>query len=330
MSHVVTSLSLVSGIGGIELGLRLAIPGLRVLGYVEREAFAASVLLARMEDEILEPAPVFCGNLEDFDASEFAGVDLVTAGLPCQPFSVAGQQRGHDDERAIWPEFVRIVSECRPALVFLENVPTFVTGGWFRRPGEELSRLGYEIAPPLFLAASDVGASHIRERVFILAYRSGIQISRFSCAGPSEARHCGEELALSLANAISERGQQESRCASCDESQDERRQHDNQPECNEQIVGDTEQHDGRQGQGESIAVQPPCAWPPSPSDWERWAKVPQALEPAFCRMADGLPHSLEPHGNTTERLRALGNAVVPIVSAIAFRILIEEAQCMSS
>ncbi len=98
---MVTSLSIVSGIAGLDLGLQLAIPGLRVLAYVEREAYAAAVLLARLEDESLEPAPIWCGNLEDFDARPFRGVDILTAGLPCQPYSVAGQQKGHEDERAI-------------------------------------------------------------------------------------------------------------------------------------------------------------------------------------------------------------------------------------
>lgn len=169
-SSRLTVLSVCAGIGGIELGISL-VTDTRVICYVERESFAASVLLARMEDASLEPAPIWCGALEGFDARPFAGVDLLTAGLPCQPYSLAGKREGDEDERAIWPGLIRIVSECRPAMVFLENVPAFIAGGFFRRPGEELSRLGYRIERPLFLRASDLGAPHRRERVFILAWR---------------------------------------------------------------------------------------------------------------------------------------------------------------
>jgi site-specific DNA-cytosine methylase/intein/homing endonuclease len=107
-------------------------------------------------------------NLEvDSDNSYIADGAIVHN---CQPYSLAGEQKGNEDERALWPEFARIVAECRPSLVFIENVPAFVIRGGFRPLGEELCRLGYELEDPVFLAAGDVGAPHIRERVFILAH----------------------------------------------------------------------------------------------------------------------------------------------------------------
>lgn len=174
-------LSLCSGIGMLDEAARIVWPGARTAAYCEWEAYAAAVLLARMEDASLEPAPVWGGDLRDFNAQPFRGVvDMLVAGLPCQPYSCAGRQRGNDDARS-WgedgagplPQFLRIVGECRPAVVFLENVPAWVMGGWFRPVGEELCRLGYEIEEPVFLAAADVGASHERERVFILAHLPG-------------------------------------------------------------------------------------------------------------------------------------------------------------
>lgn len=173
-----TTLGICSGIGMLEEAVRLVFPGSRCAALCEWEAYAAATLLARMEDAALECAPVWCGDLRDFDAAPFRGlVDIITAGLPCQPYSVAGRKQGNTDARS-WgeygdgpiPGFLRIVEACRPALVFLENVPTWVRAGWFRLVGEELCRLGYEIVEPVFLAAEDVGASHKRERVFILAY----------------------------------------------------------------------------------------------------------------------------------------------------------------
>jgi len=76
-------LSLCSGIGGLDLGVKLACPGARTVCFVEWESYAAAILLARMEDETLEPAPVFCGDLREFDGSWWQGrVDLVAAGYP--------------------------------------------------------------------------------------------------------------------------------------------------------------------------------------------------------------------------------------------------------
>ena len=104
-------LSLFSGVGGLDLGVELACPGARVLGYCERDAYAASVLLARMEDEALEPAPVF-SDLCSFDGSPWSGaVDLIFGGIPCQPHSLAGKRQGAEDERDLVWEFLRVVGE---------------------------------------------------------------------------------------------------------------------------------------------------------------------------------------------------------------------------
>ena len=164
----VNGLALCAGVGGMELGLHLAIGDTyRTVGYVEREAYAAATLVARMEDEALDRAPIW-DDLATFDGRAMRGsVDLVSAGLPCQPYSVAGTQKGHADERALWPEFVRIVRECEPSLVFIENVPGFRKH--FEPVWRELRRLGFEWAPPLLSTASESGAPHIRERFFALA-----------------------------------------------------------------------------------------------------------------------------------------------------------------
>lgn len=159
----------------LDLGLHAAFAA-RTVCYVEREAFAASQLVALMESGLLDAAPVW-SDLATFDARAWRGrVDCIIAGLPCQPYSAAGKREGNDDRRS-WgegdgpiPHFLRIVDESRPAVVWLENVTAWVMGGFFRPVGEELCRLGYELEKPLLLAASDVGASHQRERVFIMAH----------------------------------------------------------------------------------------------------------------------------------------------------------------
>ena len=113
-------LALCAGVGGLELGLTLAIPGYRTVGYVEREAFSASTLVGRMEEEALGPAPVW-DDLSTFDGRPWRGkVDIVTAGFPCQPFSAAGKGLGTEDERWLWPDIERVIREVQPRWVFLE------------------------------------------------------------------------------------------------------------------------------------------------------------------------------------------------------------------
>jgi DNA (cytosine-5)-methyltransferase 1 len=115
-------LSLCSGAGGLDLGLAIAIPGYRAVGHVERETFAAATLVARMEDASLDQAVVW-DDVGAFDGRPWRGaVDIVTAGYPCQPFSVAGRRLGSVDPRHLWPHVARIICEVQPPFVFLENV----------------------------------------------------------------------------------------------------------------------------------------------------------------------------------------------------------------
>lgn len=146
----------------------------RTAAFCEWESGAASTLLARMEEQSLEPCPVWCGDMRDLSDDELRllrkiGIDIFTAGSPCQPFSVAGKQRGLEDERAMGADgdgpifqMLRIIGAIKPRFVFLENVPRALEH--FRGIGQSLERMGYEIAPPLVLAAEDVGASHKRDR----------------------------------------------------------------------------------------------------------------------------------------------------------------------
>ncbi|MEZ5900958.1 MAG: DNA cytosine methyltransferase [Hyphomicrobiaceae bacterium] len=168
-------LSLCSGAGGLDLGLAIAIPGYRAVGHVERETFAAATLVARMEDAALDQAVVW-DDVGTFDGRPWRGaVDIVTAGYPCQPFSVAGKRRGADDPRHLWPHVARIIGEVEPPFVFLENVAHHLRLG-FPEVAAGLVGMGYRLAAGLFTAA-EVGAPHKRERLFILAIREGDELA---------------------------------------------------------------------------------------------------------------------------------------------------------
>lgn len=161
-------LSLCAGGGGLDLGLMLAEPGFHSRAFVEWEAYPRTVLVAGQRAGYFAPAPIW-DDLRSFDARPFHGAfDIVLAGYPCQPFSAAGKRGGADDPRHLWPDVARVIRECAPEWVFLENVAGHVTLG-LETVLRELWRMGYTPAAGLFSAA-EVGAPHQRLRIFILAH----------------------------------------------------------------------------------------------------------------------------------------------------------------
>lgn len=162
-------LSLCAGIGGIELGLKLAMGnGYRTVCYVEGEIPCASILAARMQDGTLCDAPIW-SDVKTFNPRPWRGrVDIVTAGYPCQPFSCAGKRKGADDPRHLWPYIARIIHVIRPRYVFCENVPGHVSLG-LRDVRCDLQGMGYSVQAGIFSAA-ECGAPHIRKRLFVLAH----------------------------------------------------------------------------------------------------------------------------------------------------------------
>lgn len=164
-------LSFCSGYGGIERGLDLAGFKHRVLAYVEIEAFAIANLVAKMEDNKVVPAPLW-SNLKTFPSEIFRNkVDVITAGYPCQPFSAAGSRQGEDDPRHLWPVIKKHIATIRPFRCFFENVEGHISLG-LRDVLEDLAGLGYSTTWGLF-SASEVGAPHQRKRIFILAHSDG-------------------------------------------------------------------------------------------------------------------------------------------------------------
>jgi DNA (cytosine-5)-methyltransferase 1 len=150
------------------MGVMLAEPGYHTRAFVEWEDWPRAVLIAAQRAEYFAPAPIW-NDLRSFDARPFCGAfDIILAGYPCQPFSAAGKRGGADDPRHLWPDVARVIGECRPEWVFLENVPGHVTLS-LETVLRELWGMGYTPAAGLFSAA-EVGAPHQRMRIFILAH----------------------------------------------------------------------------------------------------------------------------------------------------------------
>ena len=167
-------LSLFAGIAGLDLGIRLVFPESRTVCFVERESYAASVLVARMEDKTLDEAPVW-SDVTTFDGSRWNGiVDSVAFGFPCTDISVAGQQKGikQGTRSGLFFEACRIIRQVQPRYLFIENVTGLLSNKFMSVVLGELSEMGFDAQWGVF-SARDVGSTHLRKRVFILAYSQG-------------------------------------------------------------------------------------------------------------------------------------------------------------
>lgn len=162
-----TVLELCTGGGGQALGLEMA--GFECVGAVENDLHACNTLRANRPNWLVRHL-----DIQDFSGKEFRGVDLLAAGVPCPPFSVAGKQLGAADERDLFPEALRIIEDAQPAAVMLENVAGFASSKFsdyrtdlFRK----LDKLGYR-AEWQMLNASDFGVPQLRPRFVLVGLRA--------------------------------------------------------------------------------------------------------------------------------------------------------------
>ena len=215
-------------------------------------------------------------------------VDLIAGGFPCQPFSAAGKRRGKDDDRNLWPEFKRIIDEVRPRWVIAENVPSLRTL-YLDTVLSDLEGLEYT-AETIIIPACAFDAPHRRDRLWIVANTRRRQQGK---RGNSEPMHTGRQGATRSANQISGPGSESPSVADAE----------------------TQRLQGHRSNGQQEpATRQPQAQPEggfqavSGGDW--WT-----TEPDVGRVAHGIPARVD-------RLRALGNAVVPQVVEHIGRLII--------
>jgi DNA (cytosine-5)-methyltransferase 1 len=195
-----THLDLFSGIGGFAIAAQAC--GYTTIGFCEKEKYAQQILKERFGAVLVDSTsaglpkrhgagaltagerhaklecsssifPTLHPDIFDLDGADYAGVDLLTGGFPCQPFSVAGKRRGAEDDRALWPEMLRVINEARPRWLIGENVAGIVTME-LDNILSSLEAIGYSCWP-LVIPACAVDARHRRDRVWIVAHadRSG-------------------------------------------------------------------------------------------------------------------------------------------------------------
>ena len=313
--EVIHGVALCAGIAGLELGIKRALGDrYRTVLYVEREVSAAAALVARMEESTLDEAPVW-DDLTTLDGQPWRPVvDLVSAGFPCQPCSQAGKQKGKEDDRWIWDGVARLLDEMEPRYVFLENVRGVVRHGLDAVLGT-LASLGYDAEWGCF-RASHVGAPHRRERWFLLGQKRvpdanspSVRLIPERREGAAQEGDGGDRIARDVGEAMDDADG--IRLADAD--------------CERFGIGRQPQH-GLESQPGRLTHRRgddwPQQWPPGPEDFTRWAGMPPEAQPAL----RGVAHGVQPwmDGNSlsrADRLRALGNGVVPQQTELAFRTL---------
>lgn len=310
--------------GGLLADLIL---GHTIIGAVEWDDFAQRVLRARQADGFLPSFPIH-SDMRQFDGRPWRGsVDLVSGGIPCQGFSTAGKQLGAADPRNLWPDAIRILRETRAPWYFLENVANLTSFDYWGVILQDLAAAGYD-ARWCVLSAGDVGAPHLRKRVWLLATDTAC-FRRDVTPAPqpgydfgfrwSSGQAGGLDLAQSVAYATGERraedgsaGERSTQRTACggpvgdaDDSRLAQRQSERSDhgEAFHAAIGAS----GRFAQPDMGGVDDGMANQLDRPDW--WS------------IERGLPRVAGKQPERAERLRGCGNGQVAMCAAAAYRLL---------
>ncbi|MAG24765.1 DNA cytosine methyltransferase [Candidatus Pacearchaeota archaeon] len=291
-------LSLFTGAGGGLLASILL--GWRCVGAVEIDSYCCQVLAQRQTEGHLDEFPIWNMDIREFNqrvAPQYQGmVDVITAGFPCQPFSTAGKGLGEADERNMWPATIDALRIVRPEFALLENVPALLAHEYARTIYRDLAESGFD-ARWRVLSAAELGAPHLRKRLWIVAADANSKQEHTEHSRPD--RHC-EQQGRPIAG-----GTEASRQTNGETCYNNVSRHG-------QTVADSDRkglEDGTQGHRQAEEDDPQRLRLPAQRHGGWWE-----VEPDVGRVANEVASRLD-------RLRALGNGQVPIVAATAWRIL---------
>jgi len=300
MEHI----DLFSGIGGFALAALWA--GFKTEVFCEKDKFCQQILKKHW------PKVPIIEDIRDFDGTKWRGATILTGGFPCQPFSIAGKRRGKEDDRYLWPEMLRVISEAKPTWVLGENVAGIVHLA-LDQVLADLESEGYETAT-FIIPACAINAPHRRNRVWIIAHHDptrqsyGMQsentiqrnshASNSKCVGWQERPRKGIQPKKQITERQNIRDSNTKRITSDSSSKG--------------LEG--EMWPFQQGNRRRFATQNRGQF----KVWDKdWIKVATQL----CGVDDGLPAELDgfklsKSAHRRERLKALGNAIVPQIAMI--------------
>lgn len=293
-------LDLFSGIGGFALAAKWTWKeDLEIAGFCEIEEFCCKVL-----EKNFPRVPIY-KDITELDGNLFNDIDLITGGFPCQDISQAGRGEGIEKgtRSGLWFEMLRVISEVRPKFVIIENVPMLTIRGG-TRVIEGLAEIGYD-AEWTVVGANEVGARHIRKRLWIVAYTNSIGQSR------STAEECRteERLVLESEQERTEVGsetkgrstlhREESKLSDTNKV---RRLHSNIKEQSDEEDIEALSKSRESSYDTQRLISDTHSKPENGADY--WA-----FEPSMGRVADGIP-------DWVDRIKGLGNAIVPQVARV--------------
>lgn len=313
-------LDLFAGIGGFSLAAHWM--GWETVAFVERDKFCQRVLRKNFGDDI-----EIYDDITTFSGQPFRGrVDIISGGFPCQPASEAGKRKGKDDDRYLFPEMLRVVDEVRPAWVVPENVRGLLyvdDGRLFEEICSSMESIGYAVQT-FCVPASSVGAPHRRDRLWLIAH-------------DTECPRCAGRASSPQTVTDSDRakdGLSQSANSDTSDTEHERRNNrsDNGLGRNDHGNGRTSEARGNAGIGRVRADTSPNrsivtnAKGPKLADSgrtaeqdgrsgptnRRWNEPWPEVAARFCRVDDVVP-------NRVDRLKALGNAIVPKIAYEIFK-----------
>ena len=285
-------LDLFSGLGGFSLGLE-ATGGFETVAFCDIEKFSRKVLKKHWPN-VKQYKDIKELTYEQIKEDTLAPIDIVTGGYPCQPFSIAGSQRGEKDTRHLWPDMFRIVKECKPTWVIGENVSGHIKLG-LDTVLQDLESEGYSVRA-FSISASSVGANHQRERVWIIAH-SNMENTRqhgrriestwdTESIGPRTSEETERSPNSDKVNGSSERAS---------------------------LVGESSYTNSQGLQGRRSEQQLRENETERPTSWDSWWES----EPSAGRVANGIPHRVD-------RLKGLGNSLVPAIPFIIGQSILRE------
>lgn len=268
-------LDLFSGIGGFALATEMIWDDVEHI-FCEIEPFCQKVLNKHW------PNAKIYEDIKKLRGEEIGTVDLLTGGFPCQPFSIAGKQRGKDDDRDLWPEMFRIIKECKPTWIIGENVAGFIEME-LERSVSDLEGAGYEVQA-FVIPACAVKAPHRRDRVWIVGY----------------SEHNGQ-LATKKIRVV------ETPNGNFSEGSDEVSKSTRPARVWKGMATDTLDERREMGIGKTIQGKPRESREPA-GGYQGWSDGWPVSKPRTVGVDDGIP-------NRTHRIKGLGNAIVPQVAA---------------
>ncbi len=312
-------LDLFSGIGGFSLGLE-STGYFETIAFVEKDKFCQQVLKKNFKDIPIE------SEVRDVKGDRYAA-DIVCGGFPCQPFSVAGKRKGTDDDRYLWDETIRIVRECKPRWFIGENVEGIINiqeGMVLRQVCDDLEKEGFEVQC-VVIPASGIGAWHQRKRVWILAYSEHNGSYRSKGNETIESSNQSKKWLFirddkDVSNTF---GKLSDGCSSTtrvsttelermdsDEKENRNEVRSKAERCSEQTISNTNT-EGLQGHNSKQELsKQKLGFFANKNDEER--KTWWQTQSSLCRVPDGVSYELDK--DRTNRIKALGNSIVPLIA----------------